>query len=435
MMIGVSLDDLGIALPQAEKPDAPSAPESDTAGAHVPGSPMARVLYEIWLGRPIVSVDSPPGAGKTTLVTDVVEHLARRSGMQVVVATPTRRGALDLAERLGLALGNTPGGDARVALGLSLKPHEEVTERVSTTLTGQSVVVRTLASARMNMPHCDLLVVDEAYQAVFADVALAAEHAGQVLLVGDPGQIGPVEQSNTAIWAGMTLAPHLRAPEVFRRADDALTMRLPSTFRIGPDAARAIAPLYDFPFDSRRPDRWAESGGHRLAEIRATQVPPAGPDGEFDLAVLDQVATIAAGYVGLGLYESVPGGGQRSRLVEATDVAVVVARSGQEAAVRALMRRAGRDLGGITVGTADRLQGGQWPVVVALDPLVGAVDADDFRAGPGRLCVMASRHTTHLEWIHDGRWADLLNAAATAEDDRRADDTRKGAAVRRALCA
>jgi hypothetical protein len=434
MALGASLDDLGIALPHPETAETASHAEPE-AVALVPGSPLARVLYEVWSGRPIVSVDSPPGAGKTTLVTDAVAHLARRSDIHVVVAAPTRRGAIDLAERLGSALGNTPDGTARVALGLSLKPHEEVTERVATELTRQTVVVRTLASARMNAPRCELLVVDEAYQTVFADVALAAERADQVLLVGDPGQIGPVEQSNTSIWAGMTLAPHLRAPEVFRRADDAFTTRLPSTFRIGPDAARAIAPLYDFAFDSRRPDRWVESGGQRLTEIGATQIPPTGQDGEFDLTVLDQVATIAAGYVGLSLHEAMPDGSPCSRPVEATDIAVVVARSGQEAAVRALMRRAGDEMDGITVGTADRLQGGQWPVVVALDPLVGATDADDFRAGPGRLCVMASRHTTHLQWIHDGRWTDLLDAAAAVDDDRRADDARKGITVRRALCA
>jgi hypothetical protein len=37
---------------------------------------------------------------------------------------------------------------------------------------------------------------------------------------------------------------------------------------------------------------------------------------------------------------------------------------------------------------------------------------------------MASRHTTHLEWIYDGRRTDLLNTAAAAYDDRRARDAR-----------
>jgi hypothetical protein len=44
-------------------------------------------------------------------------------------------------------------------------------------------------------------------------------------------------------------------------------------------------------------------------------------------------------------------------------------------------------------------------------------------------------NTTHLEWIHDGRWTDLLDAAATVDDDRRTDDAHKGITVRRTLCA
>ncbi|WP_460702930.1 AAA family ATPase [Myceligenerans halotolerans] len=426
MTLGASLDDLGLGFPARATPAEPTPSEPDPA-ALVPGSPLARVLFEVWSGRPIVVVDSPPGAGKTTLVTDVVAQLSRRADMNVVVATPTRRAAIDLAERLGSVLGVTPDGTARVVFGPALKPYEEVSERVATAHTGQKVVVRTLASTLMSAPQCDLLVVDEAYQSVFADVALAGERSAQVLLVGDPGQIGPVEQSDTSVWSGRRLAPHLRTPEVFGQADDAFDIRLPSTYRIGPDAARAIAPLYDFPFDSRRPDRWTERHGRHLPEITATQVPAAGSDGEFDLAVLGRLAHLATGYIGDTRHETVPDGPVAAHTIGEDDIAVVVARSGQEAAVRALLKRSG-----ITVGTADRLQGGQWPVVVALDPLVGAADADDFRTGPGRLCVMASRHTTHLHWVHDGRWASMLDAAAV--DGRRAEDARKGVAVRRALC-
>ena len=74
--------------------------------------------------------------------------------------------------------------------------------------------------------------------------------------------------------------------------------------------------------------------------------------------------------------------------------------------MHALLR--GREVDGVTVGTADSLQGGQWAAVVALDPLTGADGHAPHALSPGRLCVMASRHYAHLTWVHDGAWRDAL---------------------------
>lgn len=80
------------------------------------------------------------------------------------------------------------------------------------------------------------------------------------------------------------------------------------------------------------------------------------------------------------------------------DVAVIVSRNSQVAIVSGLLRQAGVE--DVTVGTADKLQGGEWPLVVALDAAAGA-PADDHSLSTGRLAVMISRHTTHLSWVHD----------------------------------
>ena len=70
----------------------------------------------------------------------------------------------------------------------------------------------------------------------------------------------------------------------------------------------------------------------------------------------------------------------RPRL-EPADVAVVVSHNAQASVVHALLR--GRDVDGVTVGTADSLQGGQWAAVVALDPLTGAEGLPAHAASPG----------------------------------------------------
>ena len=95
---------------------------------------------------------------------------------------------------------------------------------------------------------------------------------------------------------------------------------------------------------------------------------------------------------------------------------VVVSHNAQACVVHALLR--GRDVDGITVGTADSLQGGQWAAVVALDPLTGTDGLPAHAASPGRLCVMASRHYAHLTWVHDGAWREITapDRASTSFD-------------------
>jgi len=429
--LGVDLDELGIKTARHEN----AAAEPDTApiehevrgGALIPGEPLAQVLYQVWSGREVCVVPSPPGAGKSTLLVRLIAHLVPASGMTVQVITPTRRSAIDIAERLAAELGRTKNGDPYVYLGMTLKTDEDVSLDVATSKNGSSarqVVVSTVASASMRPREVDLMVVDEAYQSVFSEVAHAAELAKQIVLVGDPGQIGPIVVANTSMWEGGERAPHRPAPEVFALDGDAFTVSLPSTYRVGARTVEAIAPLYDFPFDSKRPERYIVDADGRVPEISAVEVPFAG---EFDLDALAVVAQKAIAMIGRDYVEHRPDGQLVSRKVTGADIAVGVARSAQHAALVAMFEDAGGEAKKITVGTADRLQGGQWPVFVGLDPLAGAEQANDFRTAPGRLCVLLSRHEAHLTWVHDGRWAELLTSAANVAEAAR------GLAVREKL--
>lgn len=47
----------------------------------------------------------------------------------------------------------------------------------------------------------------------------------------------------------------------------------------------------------------------------------------------------------------------------------------------------------------------------------------------GRLCVMASRHKSHLTWVHDGRWSQAIKSDSTLS----AKDGSRARAVREAL--
>lgn len=401
----LSAKSLGLPAPNA--PAEPGPPTEALAPVPapdllVPGSTTAKALYSVWSGVPVTVVDAPPGAGKTYLAATVAAHLAA-AGFGVRVATPTRAQAASFARRLA---GQVDPGRIEVAvkdLPVGSLPAGMVRGKWRAGPAGRPLVtVTTVASAALAPPQTDVMIVDEAYQATFADVSRAADGARQLLLVGDPGQIGPVVSIDTGLWDHLPHPPFRRAPECFALLADARSLRFGTSRRLGPATVEAIAPLYDFEFASGRPHSVASRvDGTPLAEIEAFRAPAAAH--ADDPALLSVLAARAAGLVGVDLARRVRvvGGGTTETLwtAEASDVAVIVSRNSQAAMVRGLLHAAAADE--VTVGTADKLQGGEWPLVVALDPAAGGV-GDDHSTSPGRLAVMASRHTHHLTWVHDG---------------------------------
>lgn len=387
----------------SKAPRAEQSPEEVTAATQVPswqrlvpGSVLAKALYEAVSGRRVTVIDSPPGSGKTTLLVQAALWIAANTDLTLTVAAPTRAAATSVAERLADA-----EEDASVVLALNGVDRAS-TPAIHTPGSGAfqggagDIVVRTMTSLAMSTSTVsDLLILDEAYQSTFASLAAAAKGCQQVLMIGDPGQIGPVTTADTSVFDEADYPPHGRAPDVLRTHPAAKVLHLPTSYRLGARTVEAIAPLYDFTFDSGRPDRVVTGRD----EIESVQIDHADP---VDLYA--DVTRLAQGFVGQEITTD-----DGTRTLTVNDVAVV---AGDNLAVNGI---AGflSNLGlfpGITVGTADRLQGGQWHAVIAVDPLASASTVSEHHLALGRLCVMASRHMTHLTWVHSGDWRDLIDA-------------------------
>lgn len=424
----IGLADLGLA-PVTEEQSYEQDPHLDpdvevdpyAPGPLQPGSIEAQAVWHTWRGQGVVIVNSPPGAGKSTLVARIIHRLAYETDLKIVVATPTVAAGVDLSRRLAQVTGPgyvMPSGSSfpkdltaelnADALGLRGKAEWK---------RENPIVVRTVKSCQMSPPLCDILIIDEAYQVPFAEAAGASENADQVVMVGDPGQIGPTTTVDTSPWDRLTVAPHHRAPEGFATREDAVELRLPCTYRLGPVTTEAIAPLYDFPFYSARPQ---VSIGKR-AEIETLTVKPSRE--VADPAAMKAIVKRVSKLVGSTLTSA-----QGEFEVGQEDVAVVAARNQQTSSLSALLRAKG--LGNVTVGTADRLQGGQWAAVVSLDPFFGSPVGSSHSASLGRLCVMVSRHIAHLTWVTSSDWREVIEATHMDEDDAAAH-----VAVREAMAA
>lgn len=385
------------------------------------GSVEAKALHAFYTGSPVIVVKSPPGGGKSTLITRLIHQIVSRPESaedRVQIVTPTRAAAINLAMTMGKMLG---GSATRRVVGLqdslfsgSPDAFEQLgivssagLHRYGLTSPEDTVMPRisTLASLVRQQTSCDVLIVDEAYQSTFTDVVIAAQNAGQIIMVGDPGQIGPVVQVDTSNLPS-AIDPAGRAPEEFTARAETTVLSIDASYRLGAETCEVIAELYDFPFVSYRQEMYlSDPSGEQMYEIEQFQVDSAG--NRDHQAGMEAVAEHARELVNstLTLHDE-DGNEIGTRPMTQDDVAVVVSHNSQQVMIRALLD--GMGLYAVTVGTADSLQGGQWYGVVSLDPLFGNTEASTHSASLGRLCVMLSRHRAHLRWVHDGQWEQTL---------------------------
>lgn len=430
---------------------------NDDATAH---DAVLRELRALLLrGAPLIVVDSPPGAGKSSLVVQAAAACAA-DGDRVAVMCATNAQALDLAHRL---VTDHPALPVTVAVGKDAavpEPEEKGPRMARGHVPPPAAGSVTVANGAVWTWHgeaadgraaWDLMIVDEAYQAPWHSFRLAAPLASRHLLVGDPGQIEPFSEVEQERWHGDPLGPLVpAATAALHLRPAAPTLRLPVSWRLPADTTAAIAPAcypnLGFRSSTRAgarqliPGRVGASIDAVTAPLRSTSLAqwalPGGwstadpTDPELCDAAVSAVASICDGRTAI-LDE------RGCRPLEPERVAVIVARTAQAARVRRLLPTS---LGAVAVGTANSVQGLEWDVTVALDPCASA-PAGDFVLDPGRLCVQLTRHRIACLWITREHVYDRLkqhipaSARRLRAQDREHDGLTAHLAVRRALAA
>ncbi|MFG1673063.1 AAA family ATPase [Micromonospora sp. NPDC049282] len=379
-----------------------------------------------------VVVDSPPGAGKSTLVVRAADELAA-TGDPLIVVAQTNEQVDDLVDRLArrapeLRIGRLSAADYQPTERVREHPTVRVAAKVAD-LGGPAVTIGTAAKwATVTEGTWPWAIVDEAYQ-MRADALLrVAGRFERALFVGDPGQLDPFSTVETARWTGLTWDPMQSAVATLLRHNPELPVhRLPVSWRLPASAAPVVSAAF-YPFTGFR----AGTGPADRALTFTRPGPGDGYDASVELAAAtgwalhelparhtvrtDAEAAAACAELALrvlargavAVSEAAPGGAP----VTADRIAVGAAHRDQVAAIRSRLGAAGA---GITVDTANRLQGREYDVTIVLHPLSGRRDATAFHLESGRLCVLASRHRHACVVVARAGIGELLDAYPSTE--------------------
>jgi hypothetical protein len=364
-------------------------------------SAVTTIWEHLTAGSRTVVVDSPPGAGKSTLVRELTRRLVA-GGADVPIVVQTNDQADDLVGALVREVDGTfaigrlhasgwepPPSFPRRGVRLSAKVEE---------LAGCRVIVATAAKWAFSPGRTfELGLVDEAYQMSAAALVRIGDLFDRLLLVGDPGQLSPFTVADEHAVRSLSNWPLATAAGVvLRHHPDTPVVPLPVSWRLAPHTAPVVASsFYVRPFRAgvdhgvRRLDlpssapailNVAADSGWGLLELPAAHRPRTDPE------VVAHLVSLARS-LSSDVRTSDESG---TRPLLPADVAIGVAHTDQRDHVRAALDRAG--LPAVTVDTANRLQGRQFEVTLVWHPLSGRRDASAFHLETGRLCVLASRH-------------------------------------------
>jgi hypothetical protein len=406
-----------------------------TSAEELAASAVGSVLADLNAGHRAVVVDSPPGAGKSALVVRAALALTD-AGDPVMVVAQTNEQVDDLTDRLAsaapsLQVGRLSGqdylpsarvrryGDGRIAVRTDVRQ-----------LTGCPVVVGTAAKwATLRDGSWPWAVLDEAYQMRSDTLLRIAGRFERALFVGDPGQLDPFSTIDIDRWAGLSWDPMQSAVEVMLRHNpDIPVHRLPVSWRLPTSAVPVVAEAF-YPFggfvagtgpgDRRLCYETAALGYEPVDEALSVAANtgwalfelPARHTVRTDSEAVLACAAIAERVLQRGCvaYSEISPSG---RTVGADRIAIGTAHRDQAKAVRS---RLGPALAGITVDTANRLQGREFDFVIVLHPLSGRHDATAFHLEAGRLCVLTSRHRHACVVVARAGIPELLDAYPSTE--------------------
>ena len=322
-------------------------------------------LRELALGleRSYLFVQGPPGSGKTWNGSRLITHLIDQ-GQRVGVAATSHKAIHNLlrwiehaAEEEGVEFRGWKKGDKNEGTKFdgrfieTIKTNEpfENPDPEIRLLVGTSWLFTREAMDR----SIDTLVIDEAGQVSLADALAMGTSARNVILLGDPLQLPQVVQGSHPQGTALSVLEHLLGNDATIPPDRGIFLQ--HTWRMHPDVCRFISEIV---YDNRlgwepHVERQTTAYGTGLRYIPVEHT----GNGSASTEEADAVAHRVSEMVGAEWTDS----DGRAAALEPDHFVVVAPYNAQVRRIRAALRRAG--LADVPVGTVDKLQGQEAPVV------------------------------------------------------------------------
>ena len=350
----------------------------------------------LWLDRSYLAVQGPPGTGKTHTGSEVIARLVLDHGWKVGVVAQghtTVEHMLDSVVKAGVPAAQVakvpkPGPSAPRWTALQKDRHAEfLASRTDGCVIG-GTAWDFAHDGRVARGELDLLVIDEAGQFSLAFTLGASVSAQRLLLLGDPQQLPQVSQGThpepiDTSALGWLMADHATLPPE-------LGYFLETTWRMHPQLCAKDSGLsYEGKLRSNETVTVARSLEGVQPGLRVVGVDHAGRSTESPEeadAVADQIESF------LGRTWHDPNADDGPRPLVPSDVLVVAPYNAQVHLIRRVLES--RGLHGVEVGTVDKFQGKQAPVVVLSMTASAMSDVPrgvDFLLNRNRLNVAISR--------------------------------------------
>lgn len=363
------------------------------------------------LAGEVLAVQGPPGTGKTSGGARLVQALLD-DGLRVGVVAQSHKVIGNLLTSIGRpALQRcTEADDFCGAPGVEpAGTNDEVVTRLhdgSATLVGGTAWLW----ARDDMAHSiDVLVVDEAGQFSLANALAVSQAARSMVLLGDPQQLSQPSQATHPDGAGVSVLEHLLEGHETVPADRGIF--LDTTWRMHPSITRFVSDLsYEGRLASAQGREKHRVEGSALLGGSGLRFVPVDHSG-YGAACDQEVEVVRRIIDDLGGAHWVDHEGVRHAL-RADDILVVAPYNSHVARLRA-------GLPGAKVGTVDKFQGQEAPVVIYSMASSSADDAPrgvDFLYDTHRLNVAVSRARCLAVIVASPR---LLDAAISSPEQLR----------------
>ena len=349
------------------------------------------------LDQSYLFIQGPPGTGKTWTGARIVVDLIRR-GRRVGVAATSHKAIHNLLDEIGRAareegvrvrgLKKSSAGNAETEYTADWVTNLADTDK----LVAAAPRAQLVAGTAWLFAHedfdggalVDTLVIDEAGQVALADALAMGTAARNLILLGDPSQLAQVSQGTHPEGVGASVLEHLLGDHLTVPPD--MGIFLDRTRRMHPDVCRFVSEIvYDNRLDglpNLAAQKTAFGTGLRFLPVDHVGNVAAAPE-EAERVAREIRAMLGGSWTNRD--------GQTRPLAE-TDFMVVAPYNMQVRLLRRRLEAAG--LAGVPVGTVDKFQGREAPVVFYSMATSSAEDVPrtlDFLFSRNRLNVAVSR--------------------------------------------